>query len=110
MLNIRRYHLYSGDKVIGQFIYSDKLEISLVDNLRMIDIPMFFYKKYTEGQRAFKDDIVREWVCSRVIPSGRQNISEILREIGLEEYDELGIFMHFKGRFSQDEFRIEEIK
>ena len=50
-----------------------------------------------------------EWIRDRVIPPNRQNINEILKKIGIDEYNELAIFLYAKGKFVSDTFRIEEI-
>ena len=44
------------------------------------------------------------WVQQRIVPIDRQNIGEILRDNGLEEYDEYKLLMLTKGRCAQDDY------
>ena len=46
----------------------------------------------------------RRWVEERVVPAGRQNLGEILRAHGLEEYDEFALLEAGRGVSSQDYF------
>lgn len=49
------------------------------------------------------------WVQSRIIPSSRQNIGEILRVNGMRSYDEHKLLLKNEGRSCQDEFYIEHM-
>lgn len=44
------------------------------------------------------------WVQSRIIPSSRQNIGEILRVNGMRSYDEHKLLLKNEGWSCQDEF------
>ena len=44
------------------------------------------------------------WVQQRIVPTGRQNLGEILRDNGLEEYDEYKLLMLAMGRCAQDDY------
>ena len=44
------------------------------------------------------------WVQQRIIPTDRQNITEILRDNNLEEYDEFELLMLAMGRCAQDDY------
>lgn len=106
------YHLLDDTKIIGIFTMFDRdnLQVELFDGLEtMSDIPIDFYPEYMKGQRVFGTKVVKEWIYDRVIPSGRQNIDEILEKMGLEEYDELEIFLYQNGRYTQDSFSIQKI-
>lgn len=48
-----------------------------------------------------------KWVQSRIIPSSRQNIGEILRVNGMNSYDEHTLLLKNEGRSCQDEYYIE---
>ena len=50
-----------------------------------------------------------DWVRARVCPPSRQNISCILRDIGLTEYDEYGILMYTGGKSLMDDLFLEEM-
>lgn len=50
-----------------------------------------------------------KWVQSRIVPSSRQNIGQILRANGMESYDEYKLLLKSQGRSCQDEFYIESL-
>lgn len=88
----------------------DNLQVELFDGLKtMADVPIDFHPGYFSGQRVFGTKVVKEWIYDRVTPSGRHNIDDILESLGLEEYDELNIFLAYNGRFTQDSFHIQRI-
>lgn len=109
MLKHKDYRLYDGSELIGSFSTGDTLKVKLVDNLDLFNVPIDFHMGYIKGQREFEGKTVFNWVKDRVIPPGRQNIGDILDQVGIKEYDELAIFLYAKGKFTQDTFRIEEI-
>lgn len=50
------------------------------------------------------------WVQQRIVPTDRQNISEILRDNHLDEYDEYGLLMLSMGRCAQDDYYLAPIE
>lgn len=44
------------------------------------------------------------WVRQRIVPPDRQNIGQILKANGLEEYDEFSLLMLGSGRCAQDDY------
>ncbi len=50
-----------------------------------------------------------KWVQSRIVPSSRQNIGEILRINGMKSYDEHKLLLRSNGQSCQDEFYIESL-
>lgn len=44
------------------------------------------------------------WVRQRIVPPDRQNIGQILKANGLEEYDEFSLLMFGSGRCAQDDY------
>lgn len=109
MSNQKKYHILSGTKIIGEFEVSNNLRVRLLNNLNKIEVPIFFNIGYFKGQREFEGDIVEYWIKNRVVPSGRQNIDSILKQVGIEEYDWLKIFLYCNGKYTQDNFSIEPI-
>ena len=49
------------------------------------------------------------WVQERIVPPERQNITSILRSVGLREYDEFGLLRCSGGRCPQDKMYLEEL-
>ena len=65
-----------------------------------------FLKK---GIRSVDSKWSMRWVQSRIIPSSRQNIGEILRANGMRSYDEHKLLLKNEGRSCQDDFYIEDM-
>lgn len=62
-------------------------------------------KEYTVGPEwSFR------WVQNRIVPRERQNIWQILRDNGLETYDEFSLLMLAMGRCAQDDYYLAPIK
>lgn len=110
MPEIRKYHFLNGTKKIGTFsIVDGVLQLVFDKRLSIYDVLMMFWPEYQRGIRVFGDNDCREFIDERMIPPGRQNIGEILKRMGLEEYDQLAMFLYFNGRAVQDNFSIKEI-
>lgn len=110
MSKVRKFHFLCGAKKIGTFcIFGDELQLRLDDELDRNDVPMMFWPEYQRGIRVFGDNDCREFIDERMIPPGRQNIGEILKRMGLNEYNQLAMFLYFNGRAVQDNFSIKEI-
>jgi len=61
------------------------------------------------GRFDLNEDFSMDWVRARICPPSRHNISTILHEIGLSEYDEFGILMHTNGVSLMDDLFLTEI-
>ena len=109
MLEKQEFDLFNGTKKIGKFYLSSPLKVTLRDNLDYMDIPFHFENGYEKGERSFEGEVVEDYISDRVCPSGRHNIDAILKEAGLQEYSELGLFLHYKGRCVHDSFRIKSV-
>lgn len=83
--------------------------IELRENLDEWDAPLLFQKKVHEGEYTILNELAYLWVKERVIPSGRQNIREILANSKISEYDEIALLSITKGICSQDECYLKEI-
>lgn len=70
--------------------------------------PAVFSILAESGRRLFTDREVRMWIKDRIVPPERQNIGEILRNVGIEEYDEFEILRFCKGRSCMDAFEMED--
>lgn len=73
------------------------------------DVPLMFSPFVERGQREIPAEWVRAWVDERIAPPSRQNIGEVLRAHGLEEYDPLELLLSGEGRSSQDGYYLREI-
>lgn len=59
-------------------------------------------------------DVTGEWalrfVRDRIVPPDRQNIGQILRQVGIPYYDEYPLLIYSSGRCCQDDCYLEIIK
>lgn len=101
-----------GDKVLAYLVYyeaSKSFYIELPDNADPWELPPVLASFADRGITGIGSAWSRRWVRQRIIPQDRQNISQILRENGLREYDEFSLLMLTMGRCEQDDCFLEEI-
>ena len=80
---------------------------SMESNIKISFMIALFLQK---GIRHVDSKWSLRWVQSRVIPSSRQNIGEILRVNRMRSYDEHELLVKNEGRSCQDEFHIEVLE
>lgn len=73
------------------------------------DLPMTLAAHAERGVRRLDPTWSRRWVQERIVPTGRQNLGEVLRAHSLMEYDELTLLVSCEGRCCQDDFYIREL-
>lgn len=73
------------------------------------DVPLAFEPSVEQGEKTVPREWVDAWIAERIAPRGRQNIGEILRSHGMEEYDACELLVSDAGRSSQDGFILREI-
>jgi hypothetical protein len=66
------------------------------------DLPLSLELLVHRGEYEVGHDDTLRWVKARICPPGRHNISEILREIGIKEYDEFAIINATKAKCDKD--------
>ena len=100
------------DKELGYFFYYEKsgdYYIELKKDVDEWELP-FILDHYARKKMWTIDSYhSRLFISQRVIPPDRQNIGMILKEHGLEEYDEVRLFLLADGRCAQDECYIQKI-
>lgn len=96
----RKVALFQRDSVTGKYA------AELLDKSGRFPIVLFgFY-----GERSVADpDMVDYWVRTRVYPKNRQNISDILQQLGLTEYDPWKLFLAVNGRNTDDAYYIKRV-
>lgn len=93
-------------------IYSPKdkhIYMEMSDGADQRDIPMHFAPSYKRGVRTIDSNLSLMWVKARIVPSDRQNIGYILKDLRMEYYDEFKLLTYNKGLSSQDDYYIEEV-
>ena len=97
---------------IGVLQYYEKEHSFVIELQEYLDewtAPLLFTSYVKRGIYTMPRDISFLWVKERVIPSGRQNINEILSNHRLASYDEMKILEISAGRCSQDNLYIKEL-
>lgn len=74
-----------------------------------MEAPFMMSSFVQRGIRHIGAEWSMRWVRSRIVPSSRQNIGQILRENHMKSYGEYALLLKNEGRFCQDDYHIEEI-
>lgn len=99
--------------LLGYLIYYEKPKafyIELPDNADPWETPLLLSSFAKKGQYSINSYWSLQWVRERIVPPDRQNISRILYENNLPEYDEFSLLMLAMGRCEQDDYYLEEIR
>lgn len=110
-VTMKIYAIKEKDDVLGWLLYSEeakKFYVELPDNADWIKTPMILDSFVKRGLHTVNSRFSLLWVQQRIIPSNRQNIRQILRDLGLQEYDEYELLIAGHGRCAQDDCYIEE--
>ena len=83
--------------------------ITIYEGVSENDLPMTLAACAARGIYHIDAKLSRRWVDERIVPSGRQNLGEVLRAHGLDEYDPFELLVQHDGRCAQDDFFIREI-
>lgn len=100
-------------RVLGLLNYDEEkgmFTIDIPEDVPEKEAPFLLSLFIKRGQRHIDADWSLRWVQSRIVPVGRQNIGQILRENGMKQYDEHKLLIKNQGRCCQDECYIEELK
>ena len=101
-----------GRKPVAQLVYdaeAGEMGITISEDAKPSDLPLMLSLFAERGQREVPDEWARRWIEERIPPRGRQNLGEILRAQGLDDYDEFELLISSEGRSSQDDFLIREV-
>ena len=102
----------TGNKELGYLIYYEKTKefyIELPSDADEWTTPLILSSFAKRGQHTINSYWSRVWVQQRIIPPDRQNIGSILKENGLDSYDEYSLLTLAEGRCAQDDYYIEPI-
>ena len=105
------YPIYLVKTKVGNFIeeYNPARKVSIqldkivLDNL--YDIRFAYFSQY-EQDGMLDDKATREWINRRVFPKTRMNKDNLLKEMGLSEYDQIEILKWNMGTCAKDQFWI----
>lgn len=112
---MKAYEILDDDNKIslGVLLYYVKEKsfvIELQENLDEWTAPLLFAGYVNKKIYSIPKDVSHMWVRERIIPSGRQNISDILVRHKLKSYDEMTFLELSEGRCSHDSIYIKRME
>ena len=106
---LRSFALLDGnldDIQVGTFTYDTdtrRFRMTIADNIPMADLPLSLEGFASRGKYELSHEDALRWVNGRICPPGRHNIREILRDNGLEKYDEFDLLLVSNAKCDKDE-------
>lgn len=100
------------DQIVSILNYDDKKKTYTIDipkDVPIEELPFMMALCAKKGMYHLDENLSLKWVVSRIVPSSRQNIGQILRENGMRSYDEQTLLLKNRGESCQDEFYIVDI-
>ena len=104
---------YPKDFVICYLLYFEndkRFYVEWDDGIDLDILPMPFDALAKKGQKYIDSYWSKIWVQQRIVPSNRQNITQILLNNNMDSYDEFELLIVDKGRCCHDELYLEEVK
>ena len=90
------------------YISNNKGTIELNPKAEVNDIPFNFRREFRQGIYQIDSQSVFEWIVQRIPPQYRQDITDVLKELGLKEYNEFELFKVYRGKSVRDDFYIKK--
>lgn len=100
------------NKTLAWLMYYEKAKrfyIELPDDADIWETPLFLSSFLKKGQKSINAYWSEQWVNQRIVPTDRQNLGEVLRDNGLDEYDPYKLLILGNGRCAQDDYYIKKI-
>lgn len=99
------------NNVIGYLYLNDNkmAKITLNPKVNVNSVPAHFKPSYLNRVYTIDNSQVHKWIGTRIPPQYRQDISDVLKSLGLNEYDEYKIFKAYKGKSVRDDYYIEKV-
>lgn len=99
-------------KDIAYLIYYEqdkRFYIELPENADPWETPLLLSSFLKRGERTVNAYWSGMWVRQRIVPSDRQNLGQILKDNGLETYDEFDLLLLADGRCAQDDYYLASV-
>lgn len=100
------------DKDVAYLIYYEtekKFYIELPENADPWETPLLLSSLLKRGEKTVNAYWSKLWVQQRIIPPDRQNLGQILRDNGMDCYDEFALLALAEGRCAQDGYYLTPI-
>lgn len=98
----------------GVLEYDDKdsfVDITFSEDAKnhLVEAPPIMEPSLREGKRTLGPYWTKRMITGRIVPPERPNISDILRNLGMKEYDPIEIYIRTKGKTDYDMIELEQI-
>lgn len=100
---------YSGGLCGHLYITGSSLKIELNRYANIEDIPTYFKKNFLDRIFTVEHEKVLYWIKTRIPPQYRQDINDVLKSLGLMEYNEIKMFKAYRGKSVRDDYYIERV-
>lgn len=100
------------EKDLAYLLYYEKEKvfyIELPEDADFWNTPLLLSSFAKRNIRTINPYYSKLWVQQRIVPADRQNLGQILKENGLEEYDEYDLLMLADGRCEQDDYYLSPV-
>lgn len=97
----------NAQKDLAYLLYYEREQrfyIELLEETDPWEVPLLLDSFRRRGEMTINSYWSKLWVQQRIIPTDRQNISQILRDNQIEEYDEYKLLILAMGRCAQDDY------
>lgn len=88
---------------------SDTYEIEIEPWATEDEVPMLLIPFVHRKQRTLGSKWSRIWVEERIVPPSRQNLGQVLKANGLDDYDSFKLLLVSMGRCCQDDFALVDL-
>jgi len=76
--------------------------MTITENVPNEELPLSLEGFANNKKYVLSHEDALRWIRGRICPPGRHNIREILKDNGLNEYDEFGLLMITKAKCDKD--------
>ena len=93
------------DKQVGTFSYdteSKQFAMTISSDVAKADLPLSLEGFTNRNKYVLSHEDVLRWIRGRICPPGRHNIRDIIKDNGLQEYDEFGLLMITNAKCDKD--------
>ena len=93
------------DKQVGTFSYdteSKQFAMTISEDIAIADLPLSLEGFANRNKYVLSNEDALRWIRGRICPPGRHNMRDILKDNGLQEYDEFGLLMITNAKCDKD--------
>ena len=101
-----------GHRQVGTFSYdseSKTFAMTIDENVKKSDLPLSIEGFANRNKYTLSHEDTLRWIRGRICPPGRHNMRDILKDNGLEEYDEFGLLMITNAKCDMDSLYLESM-